>query len=127
MTLHYTYTPINILVQSLMIDCKATNRYWHLVKLMGHSASHVTMDVALNSHPNFVVLSEEVISNQWSAKDVSRQCCDVIQRRYDLGKHTFLLEVRSGGVGRANCIWFHHNFVCVLGLTLKSWTQYRNL
>ena len=58
------------LVQQLSIDTVATKKYWHIVKLMGRAASHVTLEVANQVCPNACVLSEEIVDHGWGLKDI---------------------------------------------------------
>jgi pyrophosphate--fructose-6-phosphate 1-phosphotransferase len=74
------------LVQYLKIDSNATEKYWHIVKLMGRAASHVTLEVALCSHPNACVLSEEIYNNNWQLQDVVDYFSSIIFERYDAGQ-----------------------------------------
>ena len=76
-TQHYSQ-----LVEQLAIDSKATRKYWHIVKLMGRSASHVTLEVALQVKPHACILSEEIVANGQSLMDVIRYFSNVIIQRY---------------------------------------------
>lgn len=43
-----------------MIDCLSTKKYYHFIRLMGRSASHIALECALLTHPNAVLIGEEV-------------------------------------------------------------------
>ena len=43
-----------------MVDCTASKKYYHFVRLMGREASHLTLEVALNTQPNIAYIGEEV-------------------------------------------------------------------
>ena len=73
------------LVHQLMIDAQATRKYWHVVKLMGRAASHVTLEVALQVQPHVCLLSEEVAANGWSLRDVIEYFSSVIINRAHSG------------------------------------------
>ena len=80
-TQHYS-----ALVQQLKIDALATKKYWHLIKLMGRSASHVTLEVALQTHPHACVLTEEIMDLRWSLRDLLDYFVTVILDRLKLNK-----------------------------------------
>jgi diphosphate-dependent phosphofructokinase len=44
-------------------DCLSAKKYWHFIKVMGRSASHIALEVALKIHPNITLISEEVAAN----------------------------------------------------------------
>jgi len=43
-----------------MIDARSTGKYYHFVRLMGRAASHITLECALQTHPNITIIGEEV-------------------------------------------------------------------
>ena len=47
-------------IGNIMRDCNSAKKYWHFIKLMGRSASHVTLECALQTHPNITLIGEEV-------------------------------------------------------------------
>jgi diphosphate-dependent phosphofructokinase len=57
-------------VGNLTSDCKSDLKYWHLNRLMGRSASHIALEVAFQTHPNVILVGEEIeenerLANQW--------------------------------------------------------------
>jgi diphosphate-dependent phosphofructokinase len=74
------------LVRALMIDSKATHKYWHIVKLMGRDSSHVTLEVAHQVQPHVCVLSEEICDKGWGLVDVVQYCAGIMSDRFKLGK-----------------------------------------
>ena len=73
------------LVNQLTIDSNASGKYWHVIKLMGRDASHVTLEVCLQSRPNACVLSEEISDYGWGLQDVIDYFATVILERFDQG------------------------------------------
>jgi pyrophosphate--fructose-6-phosphate 1-phosphotransferase len=73
-------------VNALLIDALATKKYVHFVKLMGRQASHVALEVALQTDPSGCVLREEVTQNGWDTTDVIGYFSDVIVQRMGMGK-----------------------------------------
>ncbi len=62
-------------------DCLSAKKYWHFIKVMGRSASHIALEVALKVHPNICLISEEVASNQWTLDQIVEQVCRVVADR----------------------------------------------
>lgn len=56
-----------------MIDSASARKYYHFVRLMGRSASHITLECALQTHPQWALISEEVVKHNWGLSDVVRQ------------------------------------------------------
>jgi pyrophosphate--fructose-6-phosphate 1-phosphotransferase len=73
-------------VLELAIDAKATQKYLHMVKLMGRNASHVTLAVAQQVQPHMCLLSEEITDLGWGFADVIAYFWDGIQRRMAANK-----------------------------------------
>ncbi|HEY5038178.1 MAG TPA: diphosphate--fructose-6-phosphate 1-phosphotransferase [bacterium] len=62
-------------------DCLSAKKYWHFIKVMGRSASHIALEVALKTHPNVCLISEEVAANQWTLEEITEQVAGVVARR----------------------------------------------
>ena len=52
------------LIGNIMRDANSAQKYWHFIKLMGRSASHIALEAALQTHPNICLISEEVKAKQ---------------------------------------------------------------
>nr|ABK26333.1 unknown [Picea sitchensis] len=50
------------MIGNVMVDARSTGKYYHFVRLMGRAASHITLECALQTHPNITVIGEEVTS-----------------------------------------------------------------
>ena len=74
------------LVQQLAVDAVGTQKYWHVVKLMGRSASHVVLEVAHQVNPNACLLAEEIADKAWGFLDVISYFSSIIYDRYQAGK-----------------------------------------
>ena len=66
------------MVGNLMRDAASARKYWHFVRLMGRSASHITLEVALQTHPNLALIGEEVRAKGMTLDDVVDQICEVV-------------------------------------------------
>jgi diphosphate-dependent phosphofructokinase len=69
------------LVGNIERDANSAKKYWHFIKLMGRSASHIALEVALQTHPNICLISEEVEAKEMKLSDVVKQVADVVDLR----------------------------------------------
>lgn len=72
--------------------------------------SHIALEVAMQTHPNMVLLAEDVRAKRWSLHDIVREISDVVQARSDMGKEfgTVLVSTKSRLRGSAACSRFAH-------------------
>ncbi len=69
------------LIGNIARDAASARKYWHVVKLMGRSASHVTLECALATRPNVTLIGEEVAANRTTLAAIVRQVADVVAAR----------------------------------------------
>jgi pyrophosphate--fructose-6-phosphate 1-phosphotransferase len=69
------------LIGNIERDANSARKYWHFIKLMGRSASHITLECALQTHPNICLVSEEVAAKQMTLSDVVDQIADAVVKR----------------------------------------------
>ena len=62
-------------------DCNSARKYWHFIKLMGRSASHIALECALQVQPNVCIISEEVEAKNMSLDDVVTYIAQVVADR----------------------------------------------
>lgn len=62
-------------------DCLSAKKYWHFIKVMGRSASHIALEVALKVHPNLCLISEEVAEEKWTLERIIDQVAKVVADR----------------------------------------------
>lgn len=62
-------------------DCNSAKKYWHFIKLMGRSASHIALECALKTQPNYCVISEEVEANNETLNDIVDDIANVVAIR----------------------------------------------
>ncbi len=84
------------LVGNIERDCLSAHKYWHFIRLMGRSASHIALECALRCHPNICLISEEVASNDISLNDITEQIADVVARRAAKGMNYGVVLVPEG-------------------------------
>lgn len=68
-------------IGNIQRDCNSARKYWHFIKLMGRSASHIALECALQTHPNVCIISEEVEANELTLDDVVSQIAEVVAKR----------------------------------------------
>ena len=73
------------LIGNIQRDANSAKKYWHFIRLMGRSASHIALECALQSQPNFCLISEEVEANNMTLNDVVEQIVAVIVDRANHG------------------------------------------
>ncbi len=69
------------LIGNIERDCNSARKYWHFIKVMGRSASHIALECALQCQPNICIVSEEVEQKDMTLNDVIDQICESIAYR----------------------------------------------
>lgn len=73
------------LIGNIQRDASSAKKYWHFIRLMGRSASHITLECALQTHPNVCIVSEEVAQKKQHLSDVVDVIIKSIVSRADAG------------------------------------------
>ena len=84
------------LIGNIERDCNSARKYWHFIKLMGRSASHIALECALQCHPNVCLISEEVKEKDMSLNDIVDYLCKVISYRADRGMNYGVILIPEG-------------------------------
>ncbi len=84
------------LIGNIQRDANSAKKYWHFIKIMGRSASHVALEAGLQTQPNITLISEEVEQNNMSLDDIVTDMCDIIARRAQNGKNFGIVIVPEG-------------------------------
>lgn len=84
------------LVGNIQRDANSAKKYWHFIKLMGRSASHVALEVGLQTHPNITLVSEEVEAKKMSLAQVVDMITKVVVARAEKGKNFGIVLVPEG-------------------------------
>lgn len=74
------------LIGNIMRDANSAKKYWHFIKLMGRSASHIALECALQTQPNICLISEEVAAKEQTLSEIVDGIADVIAKRADNGE-----------------------------------------
>ncbi len=84
------------LIGNIQRDANSAKKYWHFVKIMGRSASHVALEAALQTQPNITMISEEVEEKKMSLEQVVNYMTDIIVRRANAGKNFGIAIIPEG-------------------------------
>ena len=74
------------LIGNIERDCNSARKYWHFIKVMGRSASHIALECALQCQPNICLISEEVEAKNMSLDDVVEYIAKAVAVRAAEGK-----------------------------------------
>ena len=77
-------------------DCNSARKYWHFIKLMGRSASHVTLECALQTQPNVTLIGEEVEAKNQTLDDIVTYIAQVVADRAARGLNFGTVLVPEG-------------------------------
>ncbi len=69
------------LIGNIMRDANSSRKYWHFIKLMGRSASHIALECALQTHPTACIISEEVEKNGTSLDEIADSLTKIVVDR----------------------------------------------
>ncbi len=84
------------LVGNILRDVNSARKYWHFVRLMGRSASHITLEVGFKTHPNAVLIGEEVLAKKMTLSQVVDGLAQLIAKRAKAGKNYGVVLVPEG-------------------------------
>ena len=77
-------------------DCNSARKYWHFIKLMGRSASHIALECALQTQPNICIISEEVEAKNMSLDDIVTYIAQVVADRAAAGNNFGTVLIPEG-------------------------------
>ncbi len=84
------------LIGNIQRDANSAKKYWHFIKLMGRSASHIGLECALQTQPNIAIISEEVEAKQQTLDDVVTSIADVVAKRAANGENFGIVLIPEG-------------------------------
>lgn len=84
------------LISNVCTDALSAEKYYYFVRLMGRKASHVALECTLQSHPNMVILGEEVAESKLTLFDLTKQICDAVQARAGQDKYHGVILLPEG-------------------------------
>lgn len=84
------------LIGNIQRDANSAKKYWHFIKIMGRSASHVALEAALQTQPNITLISEEVEEKSMSLNSIISHMAGVIAKRAEKGKNFGIAIIPEG-------------------------------
>ncbi len=84
------------LIGNLARDALSAKKYYHFVRLMGRTASHITLECALQTHPNYAFIAEEVAEKKMTLQQVVSELCTLILERASVGKTYGVVLIPEG-------------------------------
>jgi pyrophosphate--fructose-6-phosphate 1-phosphotransferase len=84
------------LIGNIERDANSAKKYWHFIKLMGRSASHIALECALQTQPNVCFISEEVSAKQLSFSQIIDIITDAVVKRADKGENFGVILIPEG-------------------------------
>lgn len=84
------------LIGNIATDSLSAKKYYHFIKLMGRSASHIALECALKTHPNITIIGEEVEKENKTLKEITNEIADIIEKRSSLNKNYGIVLIPEG-------------------------------
>ncbi len=84
------------LIGNIERDCNSARKYWHFIKVMGRSASHIALECALQCQPNICLISEEVEAKELSLDDIVEYIAEAVAARAAEGKYFGTVIIPEG-------------------------------
>ncbi len=86
------------LIGNIQRDANSAKKYWHFIKVMGRSASHVALEAALQTQPNICLISEEVAAKKMSLSQIANYIADSVEKRSEKGMNFGVAIIPEGVV-----------------------------
>ncbi|MBN1397558.1 MAG: diphosphate--fructose-6-phosphate 1-phosphotransferase [Bacteroidetes bacterium] len=84
------------LIGNIARDALSSKKYWHFIKLMGRSASHIALECVLQTRPNYAVISEEVLEKKLTLDQIVEDIARVVKTRSDNGENFGVCLIPEG-------------------------------
>ena len=83
-------------IGNIQRDCNSAKKYWHFIKLMGRSASHIALECALQTQPNICLISEEIEANNMSLDQIVDYIAGIVSARAAEGNNFGTVLIPEG-------------------------------
>jgi pyrophosphate--fructose-6-phosphate 1-phosphotransferase len=83
-------------IGNIQRDCNSAKKYWHFIKLMGRSASHIALECGLQTQPNICIISEEVEAKNMTLQQLVNDIADIVARRAAEGNNFGTVLIPEG-------------------------------
>jgi diphosphate-dependent phosphofructokinase len=84
------------LIGNIARDAFSAKKYYHFIRLMGRSASHITLECALQVQPDYAIISEYVAARKYTLRDIISSVCNIICKRAEQGRNYGVVLVPEG-------------------------------
>lgn len=84
------------MIGNIARDALSAKKYTHFIKLMGRSASHIALECALQTQPNYVLIGEEVEEKNQTLREIAHDLIAVIERRSEKEKNYGVILIPEG-------------------------------
>ena len=84
------------LIGNIERDANSARKYWHFIRLMGRSASHIALECALQTQPNICLIGEEVEAKNQSIEEITNYIADIVAKRSEKGHDFGVILVPEG-------------------------------
>lgn len=84
------------LIGNIERDANSAKKYWHFIKVMGRSASHVALECALETQPNICLIGEEVAAKKMSLSQITNYIADAVETRGNNGENFGVAIIPEG-------------------------------
>ena len=84
------------LIGNIERDANSAKKYWHFIKVMGRSASHVALECALETQPNICLIGEEVAAKKMSLASIASYIADAVEKRGNNGENFGVAIIPEG-------------------------------
>ena len=84
------------LIGNIERDANSAKKYWHFIKVMGRSASHVALECALETQPNICLIGEEVAAKKMSLAQITNYIADAVEKRGNNGENFCVAIIPEG-------------------------------
>lgn len=84
------------LIGNIERDCNSARKYWHFIKVMGRSASHIALECALQTQPNICLISEEIQAKDQTLNEIVENIASVVAHRAHEGNNFGVVVIPEG-------------------------------
>ena len=84
------------LIGNIMRDANSAKKYWHFIKLMGRSASHIALECTLQTHPNVCMISEEIQEKGYHLNQIAEEIANSVADRAKIGYNFGVVIIPEG-------------------------------
>jgi diphosphate-dependent phosphofructokinase len=84
------------IIGNIARDALSAKKYYHFIKLMGRSASHIALECALVTQPNLTLIGEEVAAKKMTLAQMTNEIADLISKRAEIGKNFGVILIPEG-------------------------------